>query len=250
MANATPNKHCYITSCDGKCDTGDIKITDQPCGDDDKRSKLCCPLSGAPNPKECAWRGNPPLCNGHYHDDEVMMEMNKWGDGGGCNDGNKAYCCKSPLAEENSCYWSGVGGSCKGDDLPLTFSGTVLTILEDVAKVILRVVGRAYPLTALAGEALLLVLDELDLDTDKYYCCPKEDIPKWKNCEWFGKPGSCFDGHCLPRHDICPADRQLLRRWRDLRLASFSSTHLLLRAVRGPLVSARTPGESFSEPAR
>lgn len=190
------NKHCYITSCDGNCDAGDIKITDQPCGDDDKRSKLCCPLSGAPDPKECAWRGTAPLCNGHCHDEEVMMEMNKWGDGHGCNDGNKAYCCKSPLAEENSCYWSGVGGSCNGDDLPLTFSGSVLTILEDVAKVILRVVGRAYPLAALAGEALLLVLDELDLDTDKYYCCPKEDIPKWKNCDWFGEPGSCFDGHC------------------------------------------------------
>ncbi|EAQ84573.1 hypothetical protein CHGG_08587 [Chaetomium globosum CBS 148.51] len=190
------NKHCYITSCDGNCDAGDIKITDQPCGEDDKRSKLCCPLSGAPDPKECTWRGNPTLCNGHCHDDEVMMEMNKWGDGGGCSDGNKAYCCKSPLAAENTCYWTGVGGSCNGDDLPLTFSGTVLTILEDVAKVILRVVGRAYPLTALAGEALLLVLDELDLDTDKYYCCPKEDIPKWKNCDWFGKPGSCYDGHC------------------------------------------------------
>ena len=190
------NKHCYITSCGGNCDAGDIKITDQPCGDGKQRSKLCCPLSGAPDPKECAWRGNPTLCNGHCHDDEVMMEMNKWGDGKGCSDGNKAYCCKSPLAEENTCYWTGVGGSCKGDDLPLTFSGTVLTILEDVAKVILRVIGRAYPLAALTGEALLLVLDELDLDTDKYYCCPKDDIPKWKNCAWFGKPGNCFDGHC------------------------------------------------------
>ncbi|KAK3347619.1 glycosyl hydrolases family 18-domain-containing protein [Neurospora tetraspora] len=192
------NKHCYITSCGGNCDTGDIKITDQECGDDNKPSKLCCPLSGAPDPKECRWRGGETTrwCNGRCNDDEVMMEMNKWGDGKECWDGNKAYCCKSPLAEENTCYWSGVGDSCNGDDLPLTFSGTVLTILEDVAKVILRVVGRAYPLTALAGEVLLAVLDELDLDTDKYYCCPKEDIPKWKNCEWFGKPGNCFDGHC------------------------------------------------------
>jgi chitinase len=190
------NKKCYITSCGGKCDAGDIKITDQPCGD--SRSKLCCPLSGAPDPKECTWRGGESgrLCNGHCHDDEVMMEMNKAGDGSECWDGNKAYCCKSPLAEENSCYWGGVGARCNGDDLPLTFSGTVLTILEDVAKVILRVVGRAYPLAALTGEVLLEVLDALDLDTDKYYCCPKEDIPKWKNCDWFGKPGNCFDGHC------------------------------------------------------
>lgn len=192
------NKHCYITSCDSNCDAGDIKITDQPCGDDDKRSKLCCPLSGAPDPKECTWRGGEsgPWCNGHCQDDEVMMEMNKWGDGDGCWDGNKAYCCKSPLAEENSCYWGGVGAACNGDDLPLTFSGSVLTLLEDVAKVILRVVGRAYPLAALTGEVLLEVLDALDLDTDKYYCCPKEDIPKWKDCDWFGKPGNCFDGHC------------------------------------------------------
>lgn len=191
------NEHCYITACDGNCDAGDIKITDQKCGTGNKRSKLCCPLSGAPDPNECEWRGNPGPCNGHCHDDEVMMEMNKWGgDGRGCSDGNKAYCCKSPLAEENSCYWAGVGASCKGDDLPLTFSGTVLTILEDVAKVILRVVGRAVPLVALTGEALLLVLDELDLDTDKRYCCPKGDVDKWTNCAWYGKPGNCFDGHC------------------------------------------------------
>ncbi|KAF6809274.1 glycosyl hydrolases family 18 protein [Colletotrichum plurivorum] len=188
------NKHCYITSCGGNCDAGDIKITDQPC--EEGRSNLCCPLSGAPDPKECRWRGDPPWCNGHCQDDEIMMQMNKWGDGDGCSDGNKAYCCKSPLAEENRCYWGGVGARCNGDDLPLTFSGTVLTILDDVAKVILRVVGRAYPLTALTGAVLLEVLDALDLDTDKYYCCPKEDIPKWKNCEWFGKPNSCFDGHC------------------------------------------------------
>ncbi|KAI0108573.1 glycosyl hydrolases family 18-domain-containing protein [Nemania sp. FL0031] len=190
------NKHCYVTACDGNCDAGDIKITDQACGDDDKRSKLCCPLSGAPDPNDCEWRGGAPFCNGHCHDDEVLMEMNKWGNGRGCSDGNKAYCCKSPLAEENSCYWGGVGASCNGDDLPLTFSGTVLTLLEDIAKVILRVVGRVYPLAALTGEVLLEVLDSLDLDTNKLYCCPKEDIPKWKNCDWFGEPGSCFDGHC------------------------------------------------------
>lgn len=194
----SPNEHCYVTPCDGKCDAGDIKITDQKCGTKDKRSQLCCPLSGAPDPKECTWRGGPTWCNGHCHDDEVMMEMNKFGDsnGGGCSDGNKAYCCKSPLAEENTCYWAGVGASCNGDDLPLTFSGTVLDILEDVAKVILRVVGRAVPLASLTGEALLLVLDSLNLDTDKRYCCPKGDVDKWKNCAWYGKPGNCFDGHC------------------------------------------------------
>ncbi|KAI2643596.1 carbohydrate-binding module family 18 [Xylaria nigripes] len=191
------NEHCYITACDGKCNPGDIKITDQKCGDGDKRNKLCCPLSGAPDPKECSWEGGAPFCNGHCHDDEVMMEMNKWGgDGDSCWDGNKAYCCKSPLAEENQCHWEGVGENCDDGYLPLTFSGTVLTILEDVAKVILRVIGRAAPLASLVGEALLLVLDELDVDTNKLYCCPKEDIEKWTNCAWYGKPGNCFDGHC------------------------------------------------------
>ncbi|RMZ82759.1 hypothetical protein DV738_g1689, partial [Chaetothyriales sp. CBS 135597] len=193
----SPSKHCYITGCDGKCDAGDIQITDQKCGKGEKRSKLCCPLSGAPDPKECTWRGNPWFCNGHCHDDEVMMEMNRWGgDDKSCRDGNKAYCCKSPLAEENKCYWAGVGAPCKGDDLPLTFSGTVLDILDDVAKVILRVVGRAVPLVSLTGESLLHVLDELNLDTQKRYCCPKEDIDKWTNCAWYGEPGSCYDGHC------------------------------------------------------
>ncbi|RMD40214.1 hypothetical protein DV735_g4912, partial [Chaetothyriales sp. CBS 134920] len=193
----SPSKHCYVTGCDGKCDAGDIQITDQKCGKGNKRSKLCCPLSGAPDPKECTWRGNPWFCNGHCHDDEVMMEMNKWGgDDGWCRDGNKAYCCKSPLAEENKCYWAGVGASCDGDDLPLTFSGTVLDILDDVAEVILRTVGRAVPLVSLTGESLLRVLDELNLDTQKRYCCPKEDIDKWTNCAWYGEPGSCYDGHC------------------------------------------------------
>lgn len=100
------DKRCYIMPCDGNCDAGDIRITDQKCGIDNKRSKLCCPLSGAPDPGECTWRGNTPLCNGHCQDNEVMMEMNKWGgdDGDKCSDGNKAYCCKSPLAEENQCY--------------------------------------------------------------------------------------------------------------------------------------------------
>ncbi|KAF7533915.1 hypothetical protein G7Z17_g13445 [Cylindrodendrum hubeiense] len=190
------NERCYITPCDGDCAPGDIKITDQRCGTGKRRSKLCCPLSGAPDPKECHWRGGPDLCNGHCHDDEVMMEMNKWGGGDKCTDGNKAYCCKSPLAEENKCYWAGVGQSCKGDDLPLTFSGTVLSILDDVAKIILAIAGRVVPLAALTGEMLLKVLDELDLDTDKRYCCPAEDIDKWTNCAWYGKPGNCDDGHC------------------------------------------------------
>lgn len=71
------NAQCYITECSGKCKPGFFKITEQNCGKDDKKSQLCCPLSSAPNPEDCQWRGNPPFCNGHCQDDEVMLEMNR-----------------------------------------------------------------------------------------------------------------------------------------------------------------------------
>ncbi|KAK8093699.1 Glycosyl hydrolases family 18 protein, partial [Apiospora hydei] len=190
------NEMCYITGCDAHCKAGEIKITDQKCGKN-KKSELCCPLSGAPDPKECHWRGgDTKFCNGHCEDDEVMTHMSKYGGGKDCWDGQLAHCCKSALGEKNICKWRGVGEKCHSDELPLTFSGTVLEILEDVAKVILRVVGRAVPLVSLTGEVLLQVLDSLDLDTKKLYCCPKDEVKKWKNCAWYGKPGNCFDGHC------------------------------------------------------
>ncbi|KAJ6785161.1 hypothetical protein PWT90_11165 [Aphanocladium album] len=111
-------------------------------------------------------------------------------------DGQMAHCCESALGEKNIYKRRGVGEHCHSGELPITFSGTVTDILEDVAKVVLRVVGRAYPLTALTGEILLKVLDELYLDTKKLYCCPEGEIKKWKNCAWYDKPGNYFDGHC------------------------------------------------------
>ncbi|KAG7115614.1 Chitotriosidase-1 like protein [Verticillium longisporum] len=189
------NEKCYVSKCGKGCSPGDIKITEQKCGNG-KKSQLCCPLSGAPDPKDCTWRGGPNICNGRCHDDEVMTHMSKWGGGADCWDGNAAHCCKSPLGEENSCYWGGVAQKCKAGHLPLTFSGTVLSILDDIAEVILLVVGRAVPLAALTGRVLLEVLDQLDLDTDELYCCPENDVDRWKNCAWYGKPGNCFDGHC------------------------------------------------------
>jgi chitinase len=189
------NDMCYVSKCGDGCNPGDIKITQQKC-DRGKESKLCCPLSGAPDPKECTWRGNPPFCNGHCHDDEVMTHMSKWGGGADCWDGNVAHCCKSPLGAENTCYWGGIAEECGAGDLPLTFSGTVLSILDDIAEVILLVVGRVVPLVSLTGRLLLEVLDQLDLDTNKLYCCPEADVDRWTNCAWYGKPGSCFDGHC------------------------------------------------------
>ncbi|KAH7038382.1 glycosyl hydrolases family 18-domain-containing protein [Microdochium trichocladiopsis] len=190
------NEKCYITACGSSCKPGEIKITDQKC-DGKKKSELCCPLSGAPDPKECHWRGSETkFCNGYCKDDEVMTHMSKYGGGASCWDGQVAHCCKSALGEKNICKWRGVGEKCHQGELPLTFSGTVLDILDDVAKVILRIVGRAYPLAALTGLLLVEVLDALDLDTKKLYCCPEDEVDKWKNCAWYGKPGNCFDGHC------------------------------------------------------
>ncbi|KAJ1326789.1 chitinase [Microdochium nivale] len=190
------NEMCYVTGCGDDCKAGDIKITDQKCGKK-KVSKLCCPLSGAPDPKECHWRGGATnFCNGHCEDDEVMTHMSKYGGGHDCWDGQMAHCCKSAIGEKNICKWRGVAEKCHSGELPMTFSGTVLDILDDIAKVILRIVGRAVPLAALTGLVLLEVLDALDLDTKKLYCCPENEIDKWKNCAWYGKPGNCFDGHC------------------------------------------------------
>ncbi|KAI8313504.1 Chitotriosidase-1 [Colletotrichum sp. SAR11_59] len=104
---------CYVSSCGVEdCKAGEIKITDQKCGDEQK-STLCCPVSE----------------------------------------------------------------QCHSGELPLTFSRTVLDTLDDVAKIILRVVGRGYPLAGLTGLVLLEVLYELDLDTR-----PEKEVEKWKNC--------------------------------------------------------------------
>lgn len=188
------NELCYVSACgDNTCKPGFIFITDQKC-DKNKKSQLCCPLSGAPS--ECRWRSKGPWCEGRCEDDEVMTHMSKYGGGETCSDGQMAHCCKSPLGQENTCYWGGVGQQCKKGDLPLTFSGTVLDILDDIAKVILLVVGRPFPLVSLTGRVLIEVLERLNLDTKKLYCCPEEDLERWKNCNWYGKPGNCFDGHC------------------------------------------------------
>lgn len=80
-----------------------------------------------------------------------------------------------------------------------TFSGTFLSSIVDVLDAILEVIGRRVPLAGLVGEALVSVLDELDMELNKYYCCPKDDAEKWQNCNWYGDTESsdtCFDNHC------------------------------------------------------
>ncbi|KAJ8123757.1 hypothetical protein ONZ43_g362 [Nemania bipapillata] len=189
---------CYVTDCGGTCNAGFVRITDQPCGSakpvtrhsSKKDSSLCCPLDGAPSKDDCTWRGSAPSCNGHCHEDEVTVELNRWGSGKYCEDGNKAYCCKTAL--DNTCYWTGEGKGCNGDDEALTFAGTFLQRLADVAGLF----------GGLTGILLEDALDDANIHLRKLYCCPKKDIDNWQNCAWYGEPGSCFDNHCPIGHSV------------------------------------------------
>ncbi len=76
---------CGVTECGGSCKPGEVPITTQPCGK--STSTLCCPISAAPDPKNCQWHGNWPLCDGQCDPGQVALESNKCGDGKCCNDG-------------------------------------------------------------------------------------------------------------------------------------------------------------------
>ena len=189
---------CYVTDCGGSCNPGWLPIEKQPCGgakpvtrhSKEADSTLCCPMEGAPKKEDCTWRGSAPSCNGHCHDNEVTLELNRWGDGKYCEDGNKAYCCESPVAEGHQCYWAGVGRSCNNDDVAMTFSGTFLQLIGDLVSTIGGLRGR------LLVDAIENAADLFGIDVLKYYCCPKEDADEFENCKWYGKPGTCFDNHC------------------------------------------------------
>ncbi|KAM7212522.1 putative glycosyl hydrolases family 18 protein [Rhypophila decipiens] len=159
---------CYVTGCGGSCNPGFISVTSQPCGSakpvtrhsSERDSQLCCPVTSAPDPKTCRWRGTPHLCNGHCQPGEITMQLNKWGDGRYCESGNQAYCCDSPLAKGQQCYWK--NSACNSGDTAMTYE---------------RVAG-------LWGWAF------------NYYCCPPDDAAEWANCQWYGRPGNCDDNHC------------------------------------------------------
>ncbi|KAK2850539.1 hypothetical protein FQN49_005565, partial [Arthroderma sp. PD_2] len=154
---------CYTTGCDGNCKAGFIKITEQDCGDG-KKSKLCCPLEGAPDPADCTWRGTAPFCNGHCHDNEVTLLLDKHGDGNVCWDGNKVYCCKSPLAEGNKCSWGSTGSTtCSNGYKPLTFSGLMQSFDIEVEDKIKEVTGKKQSIDQVKGDELTKVLDGLDI---------------------------------------------------------------------------------------
>jgi chitinase len=191
---------CYVSDCGGSCKTGFIPINKQPCGgatpifrhSDQADSTLCCPISAAPDPKTCTWRSSPPWCNGHCEDEEVLLQLNRWGDGGYCEDGNKAYCCRTS-DHNNKCYWTDLGGDCRDGDSVFTFAGTFAETVSEFLD--------SLPPTII-GEALESAMDELDKSLTSRYCCPPAESKRWVNCAWHGEPGSCFDNHCDAGHQV------------------------------------------------
>ncbi len=73
-----------------------------------------------------------------------------------------------------------------------TFAGTFLETFADIASTF----------GGLIGDALAGALAGVDMDLEKRYCCPPDDAKKWQNCQWYGKPGSCFDNHCPVGHQV------------------------------------------------
>lgn len=185
---------CYVTGCGGTCNPGFIRITTQPCGkagfgfhSTEDHSTLCCPLSSAPDPKNCQWRGDPTgiACNGRCHTGEVTMQDNKWGDGNYCATGVRAYCCRAS-EQADTCYWSRRGDRCNGDDVAITFAGSFLQTVSDVAGLFF----------GLFGPVLEAAINAKHPDQISLFCCPKKDARKWTNCRWNGRPGDCSDNRC------------------------------------------------------
>ncbi|OTB14128.1 glycoside hydrolase family 18 protein [Daldinia sp. EC12] len=96
------NKHCYVTSCDGKCDAGDIKITDQRCGTADKRNtskRYCCPKGDIDKWINCAWYGKPGSCFDGHCPDMTFAQLTDSYFGGGETCGIqlsrvRTFCCE------------------------------------------------------------------------------------------------------------------------------------------------------------
>ena len=191
---------CYVTGCGGICNPGFVQITTQPCGDatflvrhsTEADSALCCPISAAPDPTKCTWRGEAAPCNGQCWEGEVALELNKWGSGAYCESGNKVYCCQGTQDVSNKCYWTPQGGDCAAGDELFTFAGSFVSIVENALSIFLP---------TLIGEALEATLHEFGMDLQYKYCCPPNDAQRWKNCAWHGS-GNCDDNHCDVGHQV------------------------------------------------
>lgn len=82
---------CGTTACGKPCGPGFIKMDSFKCpdGGDKGDSNICCPLSSAPDPDSCSWRGGETgsLCNGQCHGGEVALASAVDGGNGHCSDG-------------------------------------------------------------------------------------------------------------------------------------------------------------------
>ena len=85
---------CRGTTCGTTgCRPGEVSLTTFQCADDGSESTVCCPLASAPDPSHCSWQGTTPYCNGQCLVGQVALVSSLWGDGDGCWDGRKFYCC-------------------------------------------------------------------------------------------------------------------------------------------------------------
>ncbi|KEY64330.1 hypothetical protein S7711_09875 [Stachybotrys chartarum IBT 7711] len=125
-----------------------------------KEQSVCCPFASAPDPDKCTWRGNGVLCNGQCHPGEVALASGTHAGGGYvCTDGRKFLCCEAEN-QVPDCRWTECNESCDSDtENELTWKN-----------------------------------GNCSGDDEKKFCCSKDQ--EWRNCEWRGKPGSCFDNHC------------------------------------------------------
>lgn len=170
---------CETTSCGGSCSAGTIEITTLACPKGGKDQKLCCPISSAPDPSTCHWRGGETssLCNGQCHGGEVALASSKDGSktdkNHHCIDGRQFYCCPIPEVADGAGINCGWQDQCRSDQELMTFAGT---FLEDIDPVI--------ALAGLVGDALANALNGLDIQDEKVYCCGKEEAKNWKNCYW------------------------------------------------------------------
>ena len=55
----------------------------------------------------------------------------------------------------------------------MTFAGTFLTTISDTLD-----------FTGLIGQKLGDLLDDIDMDNRRSYCCSKNEIKNWKDCYW------------------------------------------------------------------
>ncbi|OJJ03024.1 hypothetical protein ASPVEDRAFT_134350 [Aspergillus versicolor CBS 583.65] len=190
---------CQTTDCGKHCSPGFIEMESLSCPDgSDSEWRICCPLSSAPDPSTCHWRGGDnggSLCNGQCHGGEVALSSAVNGGNGHCADGRQFYCCPIPEVAAGGGINCGWKTECSADQEMLTFEGSFLGDISD-----------ALDFGGLVGQALGDLLDTIDMDVSHRYCCSKEEIENWKDCYWAGRGGrgihSCDDNHCATGHEV------------------------------------------------